>query len=339
MLRMRKSVSVNKRGSDRPVRAPAPARDKRLEAALSSDRIDIHFQPQIDPVSQRIVGVEALARWADVADPEALFARALSAGLAERLSRTIQRKALRIVGQWRGMLGDLRLSLNVLPQDLDRLGFDAWLLKEMLGAGVDPGRVTVEIIESALLHDRPAVAARLAALRAHGVEIAVDDFGTGYANLLYLTSLPLDAIKIDRAMVADLVGHERDRIVVKAMISMARELGLKVIVEGVESGAQLELVAGWGVDLYQGFLGAGALDVAELQRFVETNNASPTQPRALGARVIQFVAAASPAATTRISPREIWSAPLSRASPVGQSRLTTILLSGRSFAWPFSRST
>ncbi len=140
------------------MRAPRPTRDKRLEAALADDRIDIHFQPQIDPVNQRIVGVEALARWADVADPEALFARALSAGLAERLSRTIQRKALRIVGQWRGMLGDLRLSLNVLPQDLDRRGFDAWLLKEMLCAGVDPERVTVEIIESALLHDRPAVA-------------------------------------------------------------------------------------------------------------------------------------------------------------------------------------
>ena len=96
------------------------------------------------------------------------------------------------------------------------------------------------------------------------MQIAVDDFGTGYANLVYLTSLPLDAIKIDRAMVADLVGQERDRIVVKAMIAMARELGLKVVVEGVESVAQLDLIAGWGCDLYQGFLGAGALDVAEL---------------------------------------------------------------------------
>ena len=86
------------------------------------------------------------------------------------------------------------------------------------------------------------MAARLAFLRGHGVQIAVDDFGTGYANLVYLTSLPLDAIKIDRAMVADLVGRERDRIVVKAMIAMARELGLKIIVEGVESVGQLDLV-------------------------------------------------------------------------------------------------
>jgi EAL domain-containing protein (putative c-di-GMP-specific phosphodiesterase class I) len=103
------------------------------------------------------------------------------------------------------------------------------------------------------------------------VRIAVDDFGTGYANLAYLTSLPLDAIKIDRAMVANLVGENRDRIVVKAMISLARELGLEVVVEGVESLGQLELLADWGCDLYQGFLGAGALDEAELARFVSAS--------------------------------------------------------------------
>jgi len=272
MLRWRHRISA-KRGSDRPQRIAVPVRDRRLEAALAGDEIDIRFQPQIDPLSGRILGVEALARWAEVASPEALFARATAAGLAERLSRTIQRKALRLVGQWDGVLGDLRLSLNILPQDLDRDGFEAWLIDEIRLAGVDPRRVTAEIIESALLADRPAVATRLGFLRDRGVEIAIDDFGTGYANLVYLTSLPLDAIKIDRAMVAGLVGHERDRIVVKAMISMARELGLKVVVEGVESIAQLDLIAAWGCDLYQGFLGAGALDVAELARFVTTSNA------------------------------------------------------------------
>ena len=205
MLQWRNRFWSNKRGSDRPARAAAPARDRRLEAALADDEIDIRFQPQIDPVSGKVLGVEALARW-EFATTEALFARAAAAGLSERLSRTIQRKALRIAGQWGGGLGELRLSLNILPQDLDRTGFECWLLGEIAQAGLDPRRITAEIIESALLLDRPAVAGRLAALRAQGVQIAVDDFGTGYANLLYLTSLPLDAIKIDRAMVADLVG-------------------------------------------------------------------------------------------------------------------------------------
>ena len=102
----------------------------------------------------------------------------------------------------------------------------------------------------------------------------MDDFGTGYANLAYLTSLPLDSLKIDRGLVADLVGGCRDRIVVKAMISMARELGLSVIVEGVETPAQLALVAAWGCDLYQGFLGAGALDEDQLGRFVAATNSA-----------------------------------------------------------------
>ncbi len=272
MMERQNRQSANERGSDLPRKTLTTARDERLEAALADDEIEIRFQPQIEPASGRIVGVEALARWSEVAGPQQLFERATAAGLAERLSRTIQRKALRLVGQWNGELGRLHLSLNILPQDLDREGFDTWLLREIVLAELDPCRITAEIIESALLVDRPAVAARLAILREHGVRIAIDDFGTGYANLVYLTSLPLDAIKIDRAMVADLVGQQRDRIVVKAMMSMARELGLKVVVEGVENVAQLELLAGWGCDLYQGFLGAGALDADELARFVLAGN-------------------------------------------------------------------
>ena len=270
-----RSLFGGNRSSDRPRAVTVqPRRDRALEAALARGEIQVLFQPQIEPASGRIAGVEALARWAGAANPEALFARAEAAGLSERLSRTIQRKALRMASQWGGALATLHLSINLLPRDLDRGGFDAWFLAEIATAGLDPRRITAEIVESALLQDRPAVARRLARLRAQGVRIAVDDFGTGYANLAYLTSLPLDAIKIDRALVADLVGGSRDRIVVKAMLSMARELELKTVVEGVESLGQLELLADWGCDLYQGFLGAGALDETELARFVTTNRQS-----------------------------------------------------------------
>jgi EAL domain-containing protein (putative c-di-GMP-specific phosphodiesterase class I) len=100
------------------------------------------------------------------------------------------------------------------------------------------------------------------------MKVAVDDFGTGYASLAYLISLPLDVIKIDRRLVCDIVGGARDRIVLRALIQLARELDLKVIVEGVESTNQLALLVEWGCDCYQGFLGAGALSEAELWRFV-----------------------------------------------------------------------
>jgi EAL domain-containing protein (putative c-di-GMP-specific phosphodiesterase class I) len=197
-----------------------------------------------------------------------LFARAQAAGLDERLSRLVQRKALRSAAAWEGPLKGLKLSINLLPEDISRDGYDQWLLEEIAAAGIDPKRITVEITESALLVDQQAVAERLARLREEGLTIAVDDFGTGYASLAYLISLPLDMIKIDRGLIADIVGGTRDRIVVKAMIRLARELDLQVVVEGVETTAQLALLADWGCDLYQGFLGAGALSEEELWRFV-----------------------------------------------------------------------
>jgi EAL domain-containing protein (putative c-di-GMP-specific phosphodiesterase class I) len=239
-----------------------------LEQMIALEQVEVLFQPQIEPLSGRIVGAEALAR--SIVEPSAqkMFERAAAAGLAERLSRLVQRKALRIAAAWEGPLRDLKLSVNLLAEELSRPGYEDWLLDEMLVAGIAPSRVTVEITESALLAGDPEVAERLARLRERGVSIAVDDFGTGYASLAYLTSLPLDMLKIDRGLIADIVGGERDRIVVKAMIRLARELDLQVIVEGVESTGQLALLAEWGCDLYQGFLGAGALTHEELTRFV-----------------------------------------------------------------------
>ena len=258
-----------KRASDRGVSAPAlPKRDRELEEAIRRDRIELRFQPQIEPATGRVAAVEALARWNQVDSADQLFARAETAGLSERLSRAMQRKALRACGSWQGPLAGMRLSINLLPQDIGRPGYEQWLLAEIADAGLKPDQITAEIVESSLMADRLGVAGRLARLRAAGVRIAIDDFGTGYSSLAYLASLPLDAIKIDRAMVADIVGGSRDRIVVKAMIRLARELRLRVIVEGVEDLAQLQLLEEWGCDLYQGFLGAEPLDEASLLRFV-----------------------------------------------------------------------
>jgi EAL domain-containing protein (putative c-di-GMP-specific phosphodiesterase class I) len=258
-----------RRASDQ--KAPAPVtivRDTLLETVIAHEGIDVLYQPIIEPRTGRIVGAEALARSSLVSSADALFARAAAAGLGERLSRLVQRKALRSAAVWEGPLKDLRLSINLLPEDISREGFDEWLLGEIAAAGIDPGRVTAEITESALLVDQQAVADRLARLREAGVRIAVDDFGTGYTSLAYLTTLPLDMHMIVRGLIADIVGGSRDRIVVRALIQLARELDLQVVVEGVESTAQLALLVEWGCDLYQGFLGAGALTHEELTRFV-----------------------------------------------------------------------
>jgi len=253
-----------------------------LEQAIAGDELSLHFQPQFDVHTGAVIGVEALARWPGVASPQELFARADGASLSERLSRTMQRKALQLAGRWQGELAKLKLSINVLAEDLARPGYESWLLEEIAAAGVDPSRITAEIIESSLVADPVAAAGRLARLRAAGVRIAVDDFGTGYASLAYLTTLPLDLIKIDRGLITDVVGGTRDRIVVRALIAMARELGLQVLVEGVEDPAQLALLREWGCDYYQGFLGAQALDEEALAAFVSAARSETPARQATG---------------------------------------------------------
>jgi EAL domain-containing protein (putative c-di-GMP-specific phosphodiesterase class I) len=269
MFKWTSPLEWGRRASDHPVPAPAIRhRDHLLEGVIAHERIEVLYQPLIDPRTGTVAGAEALAR-SDLADSGgALFARASAAGLAERLSRLVQRKALRCAAAWEKPLKDLNLSINLLPEDIGRTGYDEWLLEEIAAAGIEPRRVILEITESVLIADERSVAQRLSRLREEGITIAVDDFGTGYANLAYLTSLPIDMIKIDRALVADIVGGMRDRIVVKAMIRLARDLDLQVAVEGVESTEQLALLADWGCDLYQGFIGAGALTHEELWRFV-----------------------------------------------------------------------
>src|SRR5688500_14932397 len=274
MFKWFSGLSGGQRASDRQDPAPvSQKRDRILEAVIAHQHIALLFQPQINPANGEIIGVEALARWDGAGTPEELFRRAAASGLDERLSRLVQRKALRLAAIWEGPLKSLDLSINLLPQDLARPGYDQWLLDDIDTAGIDPRRITVEITESARWADSNSIAERLATLRSAGIRVAVDDFGTGYASLAYLTSLPLDILKIDRGLIADIVGGARDRIVVKAMIALARELDLTVVVEGVESTAQLALLAEWGCDLYQGFLGAGPLDEIELARFVAASMA------------------------------------------------------------------
>jgi EAL domain-containing protein (putative c-di-GMP-specific phosphodiesterase class I) len=242
--------------------------DPLLESIIAHEQIEIQYQPLIEPGTGRVIGAEALARAAIARSADVLFQRAAAARLDERLSRLVQRNALRSAAVWEGPLKDLSLSINILPSEIAREGYEDWLLGEIAAAGIDPQRVTVEITENALLVDQEAVATRLRCLREAGVSIAIDDFGTGYASLSYLTALPLDILKIDRGLIADIAGDERARIVVKALIRLARDLGLKVLVEGVESTPQLVLLCEWGCDLYQGFIGAGALNQDELFRFV-----------------------------------------------------------------------
>ena len=249
-------------------RAPIAVADPLLEAVVEAGAIDVLYQPWIALRSGQVVGAEALVRSTLEPDASLLFHRARRAGLGEALSRQAQSKALSEAARWSGPLEGLGLSLNILPAEIAREGHDEWLLGEMARIGFQPSRLTVEITEHALLVGHDSVAERLARLRSAGVRIALDDFGSGYASLAYLSSLPLDMIKLDRSLVLGLVDGRRDQIVMRSMIRLAQDLDLLTLVEGVEESGQQALLAGWGCDLYQGFLGAAALDEAALADFV-----------------------------------------------------------------------
>jgi len=252
------------------------AREDRLEidlrVALDRDEIELLFQPQVSVTTGAIVGVEALARWRHPQLGElgaaTLFAVAERSDYLVQLSDHVQHKAVQIAAAWPDALAHLRLAVNVTAQDIAQPGFAARFLEMVDASGFARSRLTVEVTESGLIEDLAEAAALLATLRAAGLRAAIDDFGTGYSSLVYLKALPLDYLKIDKRLAQDIEGSARDRVVVRGVIDMARALGLAVVAEGVETEAQLALLAAEGCNYYQGFLCAPPIAVEELARRV-----------------------------------------------------------------------
>ncbi len=259
-------------GDRATVAANAAALQSDLRSALMHDEIEILFQPQVDIVSGKITGVEALARWRHPVHGElgaaTLFSVAERSDYLLELSDHIQKRAVKIAAVWPDPLGALRLSINVTAIDMARPGFVEGLLDMVDESSFPRERLTIEITESGLMEDLSAASDILARLRAAGCRVAIDDFGTGYSSLAYLKALPLDYLKIDKGLVADIEGSTRDSIVVRGVIDMARSLGLAVVAEGVETEAQLGLLAREGCNYYQGFLCAEPLDVSALAGLV-----------------------------------------------------------------------
>ncbi|WP_288411524.1 EAL domain-containing protein [uncultured Sphingomonas sp.] len=251
-----------------PAGGSAEALAGEVHRAIGRGEIAVRFQPQVDLLAGRIVGVEALARWEHPdrgeLGAELLFAAAAHARLAGALSAHVQHLAMRIAAGWDGPLSRLRLSINVTAEDVAQADFADTLLAAADDSGFPRDRLTVEITESGLIVELGEAAGLLATLRAAGCRVAIDDFGTGYSSLAYLKALPLDYLKLDRRLTQDIVGSHRDRVVVRGVIDMARSLDLTIIAEGVETVEQRDALATEGCQLYQGFLCAEPLTVPAL---------------------------------------------------------------------------
>jgi diguanylate cyclase len=244
--------------------------DAGLREAIANDQIAILFQPQFEVASGHMVGAEALARWHHPSLGEIgagrLFETADRNDLREELSRLIQRKAIGVAARWPAALGDLRLAVNLGAEELGE-GYSDRLLALLLEQGFAPDRLTLELTEESLVRDIDRASAELENLREAGVQVAVDDFGTGYSSLSYLKSLPVDYLKLDKGMTPDIVGVGKDRIVLRAIIAMAKALELRIIAEGVENESELALLRAEGCDYFQGFLRAPPLDADAFEHF------------------------------------------------------------------------
>jgi EAL domain-containing protein (putative c-di-GMP-specific phosphodiesterase class I) len=248
---------------------PASARDGAMvNAALSHDEVVVFYQPQYDVATGEMTGVEALLRWQHPelgllgAGPLVTAARA--ARLERELTEHAHRVALAEMAQWPNALGKLRVSLNITAADLGDPEFADRFAMMAKWAGVDPDRITLELTEQAMLSDPASAAAQLSQLRALGCAIAIDDFGTGYSSLSLLARLPIDYLKIDSGFTRSLDGSDRDRIVVRAIVDLARALGLLVVAEGIETEQQLGRLKELGVATWQGFLKSGPVPADQL---------------------------------------------------------------------------
>ena len=244
--------------------------DAGMRAAIAERRISIVLQPQFEVASGRLIGAEALARLqhSELGEigADQLFASADRCDLREELSHVIQQEAISIAAKWPVALGNLRLAVNLGAEELGD-GYSARLLELLDRTGYDASRLTLELTEESLVRDIDLASTELEKLRVKGIQIAVDDFGTGYSSLAYLKTLPLDYLKIDKSMTPDISGTGKDRIVLRAIIAMAKALELKIIAEGVERVEELEMLKAEGCDYFQGYLRSPPLSPDDFEKF------------------------------------------------------------------------
>jgi EAL domain-containing protein (putative c-di-GMP-specific phosphodiesterase class I) len=253
--------------------------EMRLRQALDRDDLELHYQPRVDARSGRIVGFEALLRWRDpelgTVSPGDFVPIAEDAGLIRSLGRWVLQRAAIQTKAWRDQgFGDLVVSVNLSPRQLHP-DFVQTFDEVLEQTGLDAAHLELEVTETAVMDESAQAVEVLEAIRERGSRIALDDFGTGYSSFSNLRELPIDALKIDRSFVQPMVDDEDATALVAAMVSMARVLRLRVVVEGVEEELQRELLEEMGCDELQGFLFSEPVAVDQATRLLT----HPTWPK------------------------------------------------------------
>jgi diguanylate cyclase (GGDEF)-like protein/PAS domain S-box-containing protein len=238
--------------------------ERDLRSALARREFEVHYQPVVSLTDGSVVSFEALLRWTHqewgVISPEEFIPLAEENGLIVPIGAWVLGTALRQLAEWRADGADLSVSVNISPRQLADEGVGATVATLLAEARVPASALCLEVTETAVLSEPIRAATRLAELRALGVRIAFDDFGTGYSSLRHLSQLPVDVIKLDRTFVSALnrADAHRDRAILIAVTTAARELAISVIAEGVEDTEQLAELHRAGCGFAQGYLFSAA---------------------------------------------------------------------------------
>lgn len=240
-----------------------------LRLAVEREEFVLHYQPQVDLCSGRIVGVEALIRWnhpeLGLVPPGQFIGLAEETGLIVPIGAWVIRTACKQSKAWeRQGLGSFRMAVNVSVRQFAQPDLVEYIAAVLAETGLEPQSLEIELTESMVMHDVDRSIDILQRLKAIGLQMSIDDFGTGYSSLAYLKRFPIDLLKIDQAFVRDIETSLDDTAIVKAIISMAHSLGLRVIAEGVETEAQCNFLRLNMCDEIQGYFFSRPVDAARI---------------------------------------------------------------------------
>jgi diguanylate cyclase (GGDEF)-like protein len=256
--------------------------EQRLRAALDAEALAVHYQPQIDLASGRLVGVEALARW-DEATPDEFIPLAEETGLIGPLGAWVLWTACRDLADWHARgLKPLTVTVNVSTRQLEDPDFPTVVADAVAAGGTAPAELCLELTEGSLMGVGEAALDALRAVKALGVYVGIDDFGTGHSSLARLRRLPVEVLKVDRSFVDGLGTEPEDSAVVAAILSLAHAMGLHVVAEGVETPLQANQLTALGCPVAQGFLWSPAVPAAEVPEHARRGTAR--HPRLAGYR-------------------------------------------------------
>ena len=249
-----------------------------LQQAISNGELALQFQPIVELATSRVTGAEALVRWwrgDQMVPPGEFLDAAEESGLIVPLGEWVLREACAQGAAWRQSSGaspeDVGVSVNVSARQITAPSFTARVSAILAETGLPPGALTFEVNERVLVEEDGLIVDRLAELHRLGVRMAIDDFGTGYASLAYLRQLPLDIIKIDPSFVAGLGHDDTLTLLTKTVVQVGRDLGLRVIAEGIEQPRQLTALREMGCGYGQGFLVARPMSASGVEALIRTS--------------------------------------------------------------------